>query len=89
MKNGGYEYENFRHFFGFPILKLVNPKFLDFIFFYRLECMHGPKIVKKNNNENYFFFYKILSLYTIRLKIDCSFRIYEYICTCMHIEKKH
>jgi hypothetical protein len=51
MKNRGYEYEIFKHFFGFLILKLVNPKFLDhkdtpFIFFYRLECMHGPKIVK-------------------------------------------
>ncbi len=26
MKNGGYENENFRHFFGFPILKLVEPQ---------------------------------------------------------------
>jgi hypothetical protein len=56
MKNGGYEYENFRHFFGFPILKLVEPKFLDhmdtpLLFFYRLECMHGPKIVKNSEKK--------------------------------------
>jgi len=26
-----------------------------FIFFYRLEWMHGPKIVKRNKKQNYFF----------------------------------
>ena len=62
-----------------------------FIFFYRLECMHGPRIVKKNKNQIYFFFikfdHKFIFLDTIRLQIGCSFRIYEYICTCMHIKK--
>ncbi len=53
MKNGGYEYENFRHFFRFPILKLAEPQILDhtdspFIFFYRLEYMSVLKIVKNS-----------------------------------------
>jgi hypothetical protein len=33
------------------------------------------------------FDHKCLFLYTIRLQIDRSFRIYECICTCMHIKK--
>ena len=33
------------------------------------------------------FDHKCLLLYTIRLQIYRSFRIYEYICTCMHIKK--
>jgi len=42
MKNLGYEYEIFNHFFGFLILKLVELDHKDtpFIFFYRLR-MHA------------------------------------------------
>jgi hypothetical protein len=73
MKNRGYEYEIFDHFFGFLILKLLESQILEqkdtpFIFFYRLECMHGPKIVKKSEKKQ-------------------KPKIYEYICTCMNIKK--
>ena len=56
MKNGGYEYEIFNHFFGFPILKLVEPQIFrpyghSFHIFYRLECLHGPKIVKNSERK--------------------------------------
>jgi hypothetical protein len=67
MKNGGYE---------FPILKLVEPQI------FTIWTLHGPKIVKKNNNQNYFFFikfdHKCIFLYNIRLQIDRLFKIYEY-----------
>jgi len=67
MKNGVYEYEIFNHFFGFLILKLVEPQIFrpyrhSFHIFYRLEFMHGPKIVKivknseKKQKPKLFFF---------------------------------
>jgi hypothetical protein len=66
MKNGGYEYEIFNHFFGFPILKLVEPQIFrlyghsfPFIFFYRLEYICVLKIVKnseKKQKPKLFFF---------------------------------
>jgi len=70
MKNGGYEYENFNHFFGLPILKLLllpifRPQGHSFhIFLYRLEYVRVLKIAK------IFFLikfnHKCLFLYTIR-----------------------
>jgi hypothetical protein len=55
--------------------------------------MHGPKIVinsEKKQKPKFFFIkfdHKCIFLYTIQLQIDRSFRIYEYICTCIHIKK--
>jgi hypothetical protein len=46
MKNRGYN-----HFFEF-----LGHKDTPFIFFYGLECMHGPKVVKKKQKPKLFFF---------------------------------